>query len=94
MGSPEILEKYMDYLNPRIASYEQVNQDGSCNSIARQESATTGGQVTCVITPSSESVLEKVSAKSFDNFLTIGHIKLSEEETNRLSTGDSDTFNM
>lgn len=90
LAGPEIVEKYMDYLNPRIASYEQVNDDGSCKTIAKDETSDTG-RVTCVISASNQSVVDGASSKVFDNFLTIGHIKLTENESAALASAEEKT---
>lgn len=77
----------MDYLNPKIASYEQINEDGSNKIISNGESSEIG-HVNCIIIPSNKSLAEGVATKVQNNFLTMGHIQLSEQESNDLSIGD------
>ncbi|KAJ1529229.1 hypothetical protein ONE63_006032 [Megalurothrips usitatus] len=80
---PDVIEKYVDYINPKILTCVEVNEDGSCDSLVTSEAKS--GQVTCYVAPSNDHVTKRVAT---GESLSIYHLQLSEQERDELAIGD------
>ncbi|XP_034249415.1 small RNA degrading nuclease 5 [Thrips palmi] len=82
VSTPDILEKYIDFLDPTTTTYDQCNSsEGDLDEGSSEENPKTGG-VNCIIGDSNLSVVDKAAASS--SFLTVGHIQLSANESDSL----------
>ena len=81
VSTPELLEHYIDYLDAKTTAYEQY---GSIlpdpNEGSGDKSLKTGG-VTCVIADSNKSVVKRTTKNASNSFLTLGHIRLTADES-------------
>lgn len=93
MSTPDILEKYLDYLDPTTLAYEEhgSSKSGSLKENGGECSKT--GEVTCIIADTNKSVIERVAMSAPTSVCTLGHIQLSANESNSLALREDEILN-